>query len=213
MDIDRVVKQHALWLKTDGEKGLRAYLCGANFNRANLCDVNLTGANLSRANLYNVNLSGANLRDVNLTGANLNRASLCGVNLTGANMSGATLRVANLAYANLTGANLTGANLTYANLTYANLTGADLYGTRLYGTIGDSYHLKSVSCGIYPVSYTAEVMQIGCQRHGLEDWWSFDDARIKAMGGATALEWWRIWKPILQQIVAASPATATGRVS
>ncbi|SPL81292.1 hypothetical protein [Yersinia phage fEV-1] len=55
-------------------------------------------------------------------------------------------------------------------------------------------------------------MQIGCQRHKLEDWWSFDDARIIEMDGKTALKWWRTWKPILQQIIATSPATATGYV-
>ena len=43
----------------------------------------------------------------------------------------------------------------------------------------------------------------------LEDWWSFDDARIIEMDGKTALKWWRTWKPILQQIIATSPANAT----
>lgn len=143
------------------------------------------GAEGSRANLASADLMGADLTDTNLTRANLAHANLA---------------CANLAGADLEGANLTDVNLTYANLTDANLTGA----------IGNFVHLKSIFCDTYHVTYTAEVMQIGCERHKLEDWWSFGDDRIIAMYGKTALEWWRIWKPILQQIIAASPATATG---
>lgn len=88
----------------------------------------------------------------------------------------------------------------------ANLTRANLYGAS-----GNLNNLKSVFCDTYPVTYTAEVMQIGCQCHRLEDWWSFDDARIIEMEGKAALKWWRTWKPILQQIIATSPANATER--
>ena len=99
------------------------------------------------------------------------------------------------------------ANLAHANLAYANLEGVNLEGAS-----GNLNNLKSVLCDTYPVTYTAEVMQIGCQCHKLEDWWSFDDARIIEMEGKTALKWWRTWKPILQQIIATSPANATDYV-
>ena len=143
--------------------------------------------------------SRANLACANLTRANLTRANLNGVNLDGANLT----------RANLDGANLTHANLTRANLTRANLDGANLDSVNLDGASGNLNNLKSVFCDTYPVTYTAEVMQIGCQCHKLEDWWSFDDARIIEMEGKTALKWWRTWKPILQQIIATSPANAT----
>ena len=104
------------------------------------------------------------------------------------------------------------ANLTHANLTCVKLPHANLTRANLYGVSGNLNNLKSVFCDTYPVTYTAEVMQIGCQCHKLEDWWSFDDARIIEMEGKTALKWWRTWKPILQQIIATSPANATGYV-
>ena len=156
----------------------------------------------SRANLTRANLDGANLNGVNLHGANLNGVNLHGANLNGANLNGANLSRANLTRANLTHAKLTHANLTRANLDYAKLDGAS----------GNLNNIKSVFCDTYPVTYTAEVMQIGCQCHKLEDWWSFDDARIIEMEGKTALKWWRTWKPILQQIIATSPANATEHV-
>ena len=53
-------------------------------------------------------------------------------------------------------------------------------------------------------------MQIGCQLHKIEDWWGFNDTQILEMDGEKALDWWRVWKPILQQITEASPAIATG---
>jgi len=189
MDINQIIEQHALWLGTDGEEGSRANLKGANLKVANLEYANLEYANLKVANLEYANLKGANLKV-----ANLEYTSLAYANLKGANLE----------YANLEGANLRGANLRDANLKGANLKGANLV-----STTGNSIHLKSIFCGTYDVTYTAEVMQIGCQRHKLEDWWSFDDNHILAMDGEEALNWWRTWKPILQLIIAASPATPT----
>lgn len=180
--INEIIKQHELWLKTDKREGSRANLEYANLEGANLEGVNLRGANLKYADLASASLASANLIGADLTGLNLSRA------------------------------NLTKAFLSRADLTLANLHGANLEGAILRGTIGNMKHVKSVFFETYPVTYTAEVMQIGCKNHSIEDWWSFDDRRIIKMDGKKALEWWRKWKPILQQIIAASPAIATGYV-
>jgi hypothetical protein len=141
-----------------------------------------------------------------LRGANLEGVNMSYANLTYANLEGANLRCANLDGANLSYANLDDANLSRANLYGANLKGANLDDTNLNGASGNLKQVKSVFCDTYPVTYTAEVMQIGCQRHKLEEWWDFDDKRILEMDGKKALKWWRTWKPILQQIISASPA-------
>ena len=114
--------------------------------------------------------------------------------------------------ANLRGANLEDANLWGANLIDANLCGANLKDANLRGCNGNLIHIKSVFCERYPVAYTADVMQIGCQRHPITDWWEFGDERILEMDGVYALKWWRIWKPILKQIIEMSPAEATGYI-
>ena len=111
--------------------------------------------------------------------------------------------------ADLRDANLTGANLTGADLTSAYLTSADLWDANLMDAHGNMREIKSIQCDMWQVVYTAEVMQIGCQRHSITDWWAFDDARIERMHSA-ALEWWRRWKPLLMAIIAASPAVPTG---
>ena len=77
--LGEILKQHRLWLSSNGAEGTRADLSGANLSRANL-----SGANLSRANLFGVNLSGANLFEADLSGANLSGAYLFEANLTGA---------------------------------------------------------------------------------------------------------------------------------
>ena len=92
----------------------------------------------------------------------------------------------------------------------AYLKGADLKGADLKDCNGNMTHIKSVFCGQYPVTYTVDVMQIGCQRHNIAEWWEFDNKRILEMDGKTALKWWRTWKPILQQIIETAPAEATG---
>ena len=60
--------------------------------------------------------------------------------------------------------------------------------------------IKTIAASRYHVSYTASFMQIGCQRHEIASWWQFGDDTISRMDRG-ALEWWCIWKPILQQVI------------
>ena len=113
-ELDKILDNHKLWLRTNGEEGERANLEGAN-----LKEVNLYMANLKEANLKEVNLEEANLNGANLKGANLYRANLEEANLEEANLNGANLEEANLNGANLKGANLKGANLKWANLDFS----------------------------------------------------------------------------------------------
>ena len=173
----------------------------------------------NKANLQGANLEGANLRDANLQVANLGYANLEGANLGEANLGEASLRYAslryaNLRYANLQGANLQGANLRGTNLEYANLWGANLWGANLRyanlcSTLGNRKHIKSLQLDKYDITYTADVMHIGCENHAIKDWWAFDDERIDRMDKC-APEWWVKWKPVLQNIIEASPAEPTG---
>ena len=122
-------------------------------------------------------------------------------NLIGANLSRANLSRANLSGANLSGADLISANLIGADLSYANLEECSSY----WSALGNRVELKSMQCDTYDVTYTATRMQIGCQLHLISEWWGFDDDEISRMD-SNALSWWRIWRPILQQIISTSPA-------
>ena len=73
------------------------------------------------------------------------------------------------------------------------------------GASGNCHQVKAVQVDIWPVTYTADHMQIGCQLHLITEWWAFTDAEISRMD-SQASAWWAIWKPILQTIIAASPA-------
>lgn len=116
-----------------------------------------------------------------------------------------------LSRAYLYGANLSSANLYGADLYGADLFGADLSGANLYDTIGNMREIKSLQTDRYPITYTAEVMQIGCENHTLAEWWEFDDQTIYSMNPPHSLPWWGKWKPILLEIIEeASPATPTG---
>ena len=124
----------------------------------------------------------------------------------------ADLRSANLCYANLRSANLRSANLCYANLSYANLSYADLSENKLWSTTGNGINVMFLQTDEYDITYTAEVMQIGCEQHDIKDWWKFDEDTINNMDRGTSLEWWKVWKPILKKIIKASPAKPTGYV-
>ena len=186
-----------------------ANLSGANLNGANLSGANLSGADLRGANLNGANLSGANLNGANLSGANLSGANLSYADLSYANLSGANLSGADLSYADLSYANLSGANLSGADLSGANLSGADLRGANLSGAHGVNDCAKCIQIDTYPITYTAEIIQIGCQRHTHQEWADFTDAQIRAMDGTKALSWWRKYKDWLFKTIEMCPAYPT----
>jgi hypothetical protein len=144
--------------------------------------------------------------------ADLSGADLSGANLYRANLSGADLSRANLSGANLSGANLSGANLRSATLSGADLSRADLYGADLYGAdlrcMGNMNNIKTIQADIWQVGYTHDTLQIGCQRHLIAEWQAFSDEEICRMD-SQALTWWKIWKPILMNIIEVSPANPT----
>ena len=111
-------------------------------------------------------------------------------------------------------ANLYEADLRGADLRWADLRGANLHGANLRWASGNSRELKTLFVSeVYPIAYTSEYLQIGCERHLISDWWKFDDDAIKAMDGQTALDFWAQWGPILQQLIEQNPATKTGHES
>ena len=168
----------------------------------------LRGANLYGADLYGANLCGADLCGANLCDADLRDANLCDADLRGANLRGADLRGANLRGADLRGADLCDADLCGADLYGADLYGADLRGADLRGLNGNLRHIKSIQTETYYITYTSKVIQIGCQRHTIEEWKNFDDEKIKRMD-SKALNWWNKWKPILMQIIELAPCEET----
>ena len=177
-ELAEIIESHGKWLR--GEKGG------------------------SRADLSSADLSGADLSGADLSGANLCRADLSGANLSGANLYRANLCRANLCRADLSGANLSSANLSSADLYRADLSSADLSGADLC-CMGNMNNIKTIQADIWQVGYTHDTLQIGCQRHLIAEWQAFSDEEIGRMD-SQALAWWKIWKPILMNIIEASPA-------
>lgn len=105
-DLQLIIDQHFLWLKTSGREGKRADLTRANLSRADLSGADLSWADLSWANLSRANLSRANLSEANLSEANLSWADLSEANLFWADLSRADLSGAYLFRADLSGAKL-----------------------------------------------------------------------------------------------------------
>lgn len=85
-------------------------------------------------------------------------------------------------------------NLSGANLSEANLSGANLSGEKLDKTPIQLLGLR------YFILITKQQIKIGCEIHEAEEWDLFDDRRILRMDGKEALEWWRIYKPIIMAL-------------
>ena len=76
-----------------------------------------------------------------------------------------------------------------ADLSKANLSEAKYAYCR-----GNNTTIKTIHCDTYDIAYTDAVLQIGCEQHEIAEWWKFSDAKIRAMDGSEALDWWKIWK-------------------
>ena len=116
--------------------------------------------------------------------------------LEGANLIDANLIDANLIDANLEGANLRGANLRGANLRGANLRGANLDGANLDGANGNLKELKNMQIETYSISFTKDILQIGCKRFSHTEWQNFSDDEINKMD-KQALSFWTKWKAFI----------------
>tara|TARA_R110000850_G_scaffold93465_3_gene197697 strand:+ start:12958 stop:13671 length:714 start_codon:yes stop_codon:yes gene_type:complete len=201
--LKEILDSHKLWRQTGA--GRRANLRGANLRGANLRDANLRSADLCGADLRSADLRYADLRNANLCGANLLGADLCGANLSGADLSGTNLRYANLRYANLRDANLRSANLRSADLCGADLRSADLRyadlrNANLWSVVGNMTKVHSMQLQEYSITFTTEVLQIGCQRHAIEEWRSFSDDYISDMD-SMALKFWTKYKDFIFQAI------------
>lgn len=91
----------------------------------------------------------------------------------------------------------------------ADLRGAILNDANLNGASGNMDQLKSILIETYPITYTSEILQIGCQKHKIEDWWNFDDEKIISMDGKTTLKFWRNYKELIKMTIELSPANST----
>jgi hypothetical protein len=189
-ELKEILANHKKWL-LDEEGGEHADLSFADLRYANL-----RYANLSYADLRYADLSSANLRYANLSSADLRYADL----------SSADLRYADLSSANLRYANLSSANLRYANLSSANLRYANLRDLGLWGVVGNMGVVRSIQLETYAITYTFDTLQIGCERHAIEEWQKFDDQRIIEMEGKAALKFWRKWKDTIMKLIEMAPA-------
>ncbi len=108
---------------------------------------------------------------------------------------------ADLRGANLSNADLSNADLRYADLRYANLSNADLSNADLRYAIGNGSIIRTIQTGVYVVVICGQSVSIGCQSHDWSDWMMFNDTSIHNMDGQNAVDFWRIWRPILTAIM------------
>ena len=182
-------------------------LSGKDLSYADLSCYNLRGADftdsiLNYADLSDTNLRNTTFRDASLHGTYSVRADFTQSDLTGSNLSGS-----NLARAIFHNAKMKCCNLSNTNFTCAKLSNTDISKAILWNCRGDGSKIKTLLISnAYPISYTKDRLQIGCENHKIEDWWSFDHERIDAMDEADATNFWKDNKSILQMIISNSPA-------
>ena len=90
-ELNKILKEHSLWLASNGEKGKCAVLKGADLRGVDLSGADLRQANLAFTNLRRANLTCANLRQADLHRADLRKAILGCTEMESTNLEGAVL--------------------------------------------------------------------------------------------------------------------------
>ena len=85
-ELAEILIKHSLFIETDGAEGVRA-----DFNNANLTNVNFSNAILRYADFSKADLTDTNFTNAYLYGANFTNAILTNAILTNANLGGVTI--------------------------------------------------------------------------------------------------------------------------
>ena len=179
--LDSIIKKHKKWLESERREGKRmdlkrAYFSGVDFNGADFSGADFSGADFS------------------------------GVDFSGAGLFCVDLRRVDFSGANFSGANLSGANLKFANLNGANLNGADLSNVILWSTKGNNKEIKNIPYLDYNITYTKDILQIGCKNYSIEEWENFTDEEIDEMEKGESLAFWKKNKKYIFDTIKANPA-------
>lgn len=140
--LDSILTRHKEWLESNGERGERADLSGAD-----LRSVPLSCADLRQAILVRVDLEGAHLADVRLSGADLTEARLTRAHLERVDLREARLVNADLEAADLsTVRHLKGTQLGGCNVAFVTWPpGFDIPGLELAKESARNYGVQLVS--------------------------------------------------------------------
>lgn len=79
---------------------------------------------------------------------------------------------------------------------------AEVYGdVVVYGNAVVTTTVKTFgNAFIYKITVTDKHIKIGCQQHLKNEWKAFEDREIIKMDGKKALEFWRMFKPVLESL-------------
>ena len=73
---------------------------------------------------------------------------------------------------------------------------ANLIGANLRDAKGNLREFKTMQIETYSISFTKDILQIGCKRYSIEEWKNFDDETIGKMDSG-ALTFWNKWKQFI----------------
>ncbi|UVD42720.1 pentapeptide repeat family protein [Staphylococcus phage vB_SauM-V1SA22] len=171
-ELDKVLKEHKLWLNSDGVEGTRANLSYTMLRSVNLRGADLRRAILRKADLSHAYLTGAILREVDLDGAILSHIDLSNADLTHASLKYVDLRYADLSYAILSSTYLSSADLRFSYLDNAILKFTNLSRASITGVIGlNIYSIDNIGTFNGKVTYipSLDTVFAGCWDGNLEE--------------------------------------------
>lgn len=134
-EFEVILREHELWMRSDGQEG----------KRGNFRDADLRGCLLAGANLVGASLRGSCMAGMDLSKTVLQEVDMAEANLSGIKADGADFQRANLSNAKLDMASLVDADISFANMLACDLSGANLERVTLVQTSMRETQLASVN--------------------------------------------------------------------
>ncbi len=184
---------------------------------------------LTRCTFYNVRLPRVRLHGVDISWSQFQDCDLSATHLVHAKLhdslfSNCELVGAYVYYSDFSDCRLTKCNVKLAEFEYCNFNRSDWYDTDFDNTrkfvgcsiVGVTNHEYEFSCvpmcrldfGVWPVTITRTMTQIGCQKRPNEFWLTVEDgARELDQMNSHAIEWWRKYGTAIKAAIQAVQTT------
>lgn len=192
--LDRMIKNHQKYLENN-ERLHQLFLIDVDLSSRNLSEVNLTNAVFIRCKLSLSNFTKSTLEGTLFSACDCKKSIFFKTNLNGAKFEYCILK-----FCSFNKASLENSSLIYSDLRGTSLKDVDLDTVNFRCVVGNSKEIKSLQIHNYQISYSKNILNIGCESHPIQDWIDFSDRQINRMD-AHALTFWKQYKDIILTLV------------
>lgn len=164
-----------------------------------------TGLDSYRAIIKGEELQYLNVAEQNLQGARFVNVDFHGSRFMNTNFSFADFIKCNMTKCAFYNCNFFGANIKTSNFMSARFSDCDINLENMESLFGNGKQIKSMFISDYPIVWTSEYLQIGCQKKTIEEWRALDKEKANELIDF-GWSWWEEHRDFIVNAIKEYPA-------